>query len=650
MESEDDDLNIAIAMSLQDQENSSSANPNKQKDFRPRSPPKENKSKQTSSATYEKQLSPTQPQPHEEAQNQRVSPTLIKPACGIPGLDRKKDEAARLERLARKRKHLEPSPQPEHSDRGKRSKSDRHDDAAQVIDLTADSPIRQQKGVNKVQSNLTENPSNRSRHSHRPAETESLPKTTNVPDKTTLEYPRGVVKRTWAFRYERKDDIKIEEVLRKADLNIAVLSSFQWDMEWIVNKLDQTRTKMIFVMQAKEEATREQYRRETAYAKHVRLCFPPMDGQVNCMHSKLMLLFYKDFLRVVVPTANLVPYDWGETGVMENTVFLIDLPRRPQDAPRLNIDENNSTLFQRELVYFLESMGMHEDVRRGLLNFDFTATKDIAFVHTIGGSHMGQKWRRTGYCGLGRAIKSLGLDTNEPLEIDFVTDESIKASSIGSLNQNFLTQIYLSAQGDDGLTEFERRNSKSKSRRRVERRPPAGAEQQLSRWVQEKFRIYFPTEETVLASRGGPGNGGTICFQPRWYNSDVFPRSLMRDCKSLREGLLMHNKILYARYEKPRVLANGLRCAAWAYLGSANLSESAWGKLIKDRVSGGPKLNCRNWECGVVLPIHLHGDTSPGATQPVGMDIFQGHLPAPMWLPGQPYGARSPWFYSEHGL
>ena len=38
----------------------------------------------------------------------------------------------------------------------------------------------------------------------------------------------------------------------------------------------------------------------------------------GCMHSKLQLLKYKDHLRIVVPSANLVPYDWGETGVMEN--------------------------------------------------------------------------------------------------------------------------------------------------------------------------------------------------------------------------------------------------------------------------------------------------------------------------------------------
>ncbi len=36
------------------------------------------------------------------------------------------------------------------------------------------------------------------------------------------------------------------------------------------------------------------------------------------MHSKLQLLGYPNYLRIVVPTGNLVPWDWGETGVMEN--------------------------------------------------------------------------------------------------------------------------------------------------------------------------------------------------------------------------------------------------------------------------------------------------------------------------------------------
>ena len=48
-----------------------------------------------------------------------------------------------------------------------------------------------------------------------------------------------------------------------------------------------------------------------------------MEG-VNIMHSKLQLLSHSSHLRIVVPSANLVPYDWGEQGgIMENVSTLI---------------------------------------------------------------------------------------------------------------------------------------------------------------------------------------------------------------------------------------------------------------------------------------------------------------------------------------
>lgn len=70
-----------------------------------------------------------------------------------------------------------------------------------------------------------------------------------------IQFPHGVVRKTWAFGFTRNEDIKIEEVLQKNDLNIAVLSAFQWDVEWLMRKLDLSKTKMIFVMQAKDENT-----------------------------------------------------------------------------------------------------------------------------------------------------------------------------------------------------------------------------------------------------------------------------------------------------------------------------------------------------------------------------------------------------------
>lgn len=71
--------------------------------------------------------------------------------------------------------------------------------------------------------------------------------------KGTLQYPKGVVKKTWAYGFPREEDIKIEEVLRKPDLQLAVLSAFQWDVEWLLRKINIDTTKMIFVMEAKED-------------------------------------------------------------------------------------------------------------------------------------------------------------------------------------------------------------------------------------------------------------------------------------------------------------------------------------------------------------------------------------------------------------
>ena len=68
-----------------------------------------------------------------------------------------------------------------------------------------------------------------------------------------VQFPDGVVKKTWVYGCPRQDDIKIEEVLQKDDLDLAVLSAFQIDPDWIASKLHPT-TKVVFVLQAKTEA------------------------------------------------------------------------------------------------------------------------------------------------------------------------------------------------------------------------------------------------------------------------------------------------------------------------------------------------------------------------------------------------------------
>ncbi|RAL02741.1 uncharacterized protein BO80DRAFT_463461 [Aspergillus ibericus CBS 121593] len=629
-EDNDDDFRRAIALSMQDTDAQSSDGALESSQ---------------STESEEGQSQDTDSPSVTEVENKASDQEPARP-MGILGLDRKRMEQERLARLAKR----------------KAEDTTSIDQRATKQSKTELAPKPSVFGPKGAPSYVTAASQTRS--------SSSTPSTA-----PSIQYPEGVVKKTWALGSGRQgDDIKIGEVLQKSDLELAVLSSFMWEMDWLFSKMDIGRTRFILMMQAKDDATKRQYETETTYMPNLRLCFPPMDGQVNCMHSKLMLLFHPEYLRIAIPTANLIPFDWGEkSGVMENSVFLIDLPKRRN----MLLNRQPNTRFYEELVYFLEASDLHENVIAKLDNFDFTKTAKYAFVHTIGGTHTGLRWKRTGYPGLGSAIERLGLRTSNPVNVDFVT------SSVGALTDEFLRTIYLASQGDNGLTDFTLRTTKTFPAPRRDDPSTIIAKDTAAEW-KDRFRVYFPSRDTVNSSKGGPRFAGTVCFQKKWYESEKFPRHVLRDCESQRHDLLMHNKILYVRPDEPISLSDTTQCRAWAYVGSANLSESAWGRLVQDRTTKALKLNCRNWECGVLVPVIENKNSSPkpgvenkddahnkpgtakatakgkekmsessssSASNDDGANLaaaFGDTIPVPMSVPGARFGgARKPWFFME---
>jgi hypothetical protein len=546
------------------------------------------------------------------------------PTLGIHGLDRKKMEEQRLARAAGHKRIRSISPP----------------------------PTRAKKAL-KLEENSIAMPSG----ARLTSLSTPVPHVGSPPAGAALQYPNGAVKKTWAFGHERTgNEIKLEEVLEPQSLRTAVLSAYQWDVEWVLSKLKTPlrggSTKCIFVMQAKSPEDKEKWRADAEYMSHfLRLCFPSMTGLINCMHSKLMLLFHPNKLRIAVPTANLLNFDWGETGQMENSVFLIDLPRLPQKSTVEDLP-----VFGQELLFFLEKQGLDQDVRDGVLRFDFSATKRMAFVHTVGGVHYRNDAARTGLLGLSRAVNHLALQADK-LEIDFA------ASSIGQLNDSFLRGFHSAARGVDLIAEA--KEAKDQAGNDFFKK---GKKTELFPNIRENLRIYFPTQETVRSSTAGAA--GTICLQRKYFEGKAFPRECFRDYKSTRAGLLSHNKILCARGRR----------SAWLYVGSSNMSKSAWGELPAARTE--VKITCRNWECGVVLPVSAeklpspaavagkappgrvrahdeHGDSEtdsdedeivagPGACQDViAMEVFQDLVDLPFQVPGAEYDGREPWYFTE---
>lgn len=253
-----------------------------------------------------------------------------KQPLGILGMDRKHMEEERLARQA-KRKADDSIPASDHENRGFPTKARKTNPVAGPKSGDS-SPFAGPASRAIPKPDICDRPD-----SNHP-ECKVKPLARSIP-----QFPYGAVKRTSIGHKARSgDEITIEEVLQRGDLELAVLSSFLWDMEWLFTKMDTFNTRFILIMHAKDESTvrtirnpydnlywpedsdnpwniqRIQYQEETASMSNLRLCFPPMEGQINCMHSKLMLLFHPTYMRIAIPTANLTSTDWGENNLLEN--------------------------------------------------------------------------------------------------------------------------------------------------------------------------------------------------------------------------------------------------------------------------------------------------------------------------------------------
>ncbi|KAL0473686.1 tyrosyl-DNA phosphodiesterase [Neurospora intermedia] len=590
------------------------------------------------------------------------------------GLDRKKMEEERLARLKNKRpasSALE-SPSPTTArphQRSKMSTSSYHNATGPqtIADLllpesdedetassqgSSSSPVTgRMVKAGKQQANPSESGKGKVAATAASAEKSSIAGTTSGSrPKTELSFPHGAVKKTWVRGQARKgDDITIEEVFQKDKLQLAVLSTFILDEAWLFDKLDLMKTKLILCRGAPNQG--EQISTWLDGFPTVRKHLVPMNGS-GCMHSKLQLLKYKDHLRIVVPSANLVSFDWGETGDMENILFIIDLPLL--DDPDVT---RELTPFGEELLYFLKAKQLDDGLIRSLKKYDWTETRRYGFVHSIAASHYDDKAWRTGYCGLGRSVKALDLGATKTIEMDVV------AASLGSIKDSLLKALYYACQGDSGIKELESRPVGKKG----QEAPDLGAVE-----VRKHTRVYFPSKNTVRTSIAK--DAGTICFQKQWFEAPTFPREVLRDCVSTRPGMLMHNKMIFVRRtEESKNEPGKTVVSGFAYVGSANLSESAWGRLIKDRSTKKFKITCRNWECGVLIPAGTttvansssavlagkqegegNGKGKGKAVVPEEMDddsswgVFEGHVPIPMRVPGSPLaftGSKSPFFF-----
>ncbi|KAJ7500760.1 tyrosyl-DNA phosphodiesterase-domain-containing protein [Mycena galericulata] len=318
------------------------------------------------------------------------------------------------------------------------------------------------------------------------------------------------------------------------------------------------------------EAAKKGYSEE--YGENFKAFYPYMSGG-GCAHSKMMILIYPDFLRLVITSANLMATDvvYGD-----NMWYIEDFPRLSPQAAKIY----TKTEFETGLGEHLKDLQCPPEFLSMYLEtpvFDFSAVK-VHLVTSVPGSFSKERATAYGQLALRRIVRDNILqdyteDTLPKMEFE------VCVGSVGHLETKGVVNNLLQSCAGDLQESFE------------------GA---------PALKMVFPTLNDVKkSSKIGAGNiASHITWSSLEKKSAEYLKGIFYHYKSKDEGCLFHMKsILALRAGHPKDLP------LYIYMGSHNFSINAWGKVAPEKRSAerakfGPVRleGISNLECGVVVP------------------------------------------------
>lgn len=327
----------------------------------------------------------------------------------------------------------------------------------------------------------------------------------------------------------------------------------------------------------------------------------------GCHHGKMMLLFWKDTLRVAITTANLIQKDYERK---TQGIWLQDFPKKRGGASSASSSQGSGLAqdFEDTLVDYFGHMGNERQLQfqpSSLRHYDYSAVR-VALVTSVPGYHSRATLNRYGHMRLRGLLSRVTM----PAEIERRSSVACQFSSVGSLTAKWVEEEFgQSLMASAG-------SSDSKKEAQVE--------------------LVWPTVDYVRSSIDGYAAGGSLCFGES--NRKDFMTPLFRQYKAMPEsrGRVTPHIKCFTRHRDSHL--------AWVCLTSANLSKAAWGALQK----GNTQLMIRNFEIGVLfLPSHFDDRTFIAGSAPAALSKDSVVIPLPYRIePLERYGPRDePWIW-----
>lgn len=311
--------------------------------------------------------------------------------------------------------------------------------------------------------------------------------------------------------------------------------------------------------------------RQLCHTQHGKNCHAFYAWASGSSHSKILVLVYPAFLRVVITSCNMMDVD---TELNDNHWYIHDLPKL---GARKKAKVSG---FEAGLLAHLQALGTPQEFVDSIEGmYDYSSVK-VHLVTSVPGVHSAAKAENHGLLRLRRVVKDLGLDlarrkTKEELRLE------VCAASIGNLSSKWLDGFFDCAMG-----------------RKFIEIPETDCD------VPKEIKLFYPTTDDVVAADGEPqpGSANIGCHTRPWDTAPKPIKDLFHHYHSKDTGRIFHQKLIMA-YD-PR---DASTLPYYVYIGSANLSQSAWGALEQDKrgneATCGTKLvKTMNFECGVVVP------------------------------------------------